>query len=131
MINDIWNKSLKTPADLQFRTDMIKNLNKDVKNANEIAIKAAGDTVSQLNKIYQNKKDITPNMQDQIEDIQFSIPNRYLQYWITPSIDTGKVNEETGQPILRTPNEEEFKNFVDTVQEQSINRIRSNRDVSA
>ena len=131
LINDIWNKSLKTPADLQFRTDMIKNLNKDVKNANEIAIKAAGDTVSQLNKIYQNKKDITPNMQDQIEDIQFSIPNRYLQYWITPSIDTGKVNEETGQPILRTPNEEEFKNFVDTVQEQSINRIRAIRDVSA
>ena len=131
LINDIWNKSLKTPADLQFRTDMIKNLNKDVKNANEIAIKAAGNTVSQLNKIYQNKKNITPNMQDQIEDIQFSIPNRYLQYWITPSIDTGKVNEETGQPILRTPNEDEFKNFVDTVQEQSINKIRAIRDVSA
>ena len=45
-------------------------------------------------------------MQDQIEDIQFSIPNRYLQYWKTPSIDTGQVDKETGQPILRTPNED-------------------------
>ena len=130
IINDIWNKSLKTPADLEFRENMINSLKTDVKNANEVAIKAAGNTVQQLNKIYQNKKNITPNMQDQIEDIQFSIPNRYLQYWKTPSIDTGKVNEETGQPILRTPNEDEFKDFVEKVQEQSINKIRAIRDVS-
>ena len=62
---------------------MINNLKDDVKNASEVAIKAAGDTVSQLNKIYDYKKNITPNMQDQIEDIQFSIPKRYLQYWKT------------------------------------------------
>ena len=130
IINDIWNKSLKTPADLEFRTNMLNSLKEDVKNANQVAIKAAGDTVSQLNKIYQNKKDITPNMQDQIENIQFSIPNRYLQYWKTPSIDTGKV-DKNNQPILRTPNEEEFKDFVATVQEQSINNIRAIRDVSA
>ena len=108
---------------------MINSLKTDVKNANEVAIKAAGNTVSQLNKIYQNKKNITPNMQDQIEDIQFSIPNRYLQYWKTPSIDTGQV-DENGKPILRTPNEDEFKSFVDQVQEQSINKIRAIRDVS-
>jgi hypothetical protein len=130
IINDIWNKSLKTPADLEFRENMINALKDDVKNANQVAIKAAGDTVSQLNKIYQNKKDITPNMQDQIEDIQFSIPNRYLQYWKTPSIDTGQV-DENGKPILRTPNDDEFKDFVNQVQEQSINKIRAIRDVSA
>ena len=50
---------MKTPADLEFRTNMINALKDDVKNANQVAIKAAGDTVSQLNKIYQNKKNIT------------------------------------------------------------------------
>ena len=129
IINDIWNKSLKTPADLEFKTNMLNALGEDVKNANQVAIKAAGDTVSQLNKIYQNKKNITPNMQDQIEDIQFSIPNRYLQYWKTPSIDTGEV-DKNNQPILRKPNDDEFKDFVAKVQDQSIKKIRSIRDIS-
>ena len=79
--------------------------------------------------MYLNKAQITPNQQDEIEDLQFEIPNKLLNFWTTESIDTGKL-DKNNNPILRTPNEDEFKEYMNKVFEQSINNIRAIRDIA-
>ena len=129
-----YEQSFKTPADLAWKRESIKDLDTSLDKERRFADSVSSKIITNLERIYTKRTDLEPDELDRIEDLLFAIPKKIRNYKTTKRLfgDNIQVNKEGVEiDVPRYPTDTEVLEFGDKVQDQSKRIIQGNRTLQS
>ena len=120
-INLIYEQSLKTPQDTEWKIKSLNSIRKDVAENRKVAEELSSDVIARFNKRYINRKELSAATLDKIESITEQLPRDINEFYTTKKQFNNEVNAD-GVQVIRYPTEDELRDFVEA-KEQAANNI--------
>ena len=133
-INLAYEQSFKTPADLEWKRQSLKDLDTSLDKERRFADSVSSKIITNLERIYTKRTNLDSDELDRIEDLLFAIPKKIRDYKTTKRLfgDNIQVNEEGVEiDVPRYPTDTEVIEYGDKVQDQSKRIIQGNRTLQS
>ena len=129
-INLIYEQSLKTPQDTEWKIKSLNSIRKDVAENRKVAEELSSDVIARFNKRYINRKELSAPTLDKIESITEQLPRDINEFYTTKKQFNNEVNAD-GVQVIRYPTEDELRDFVEAKEQAANNILNGIRQVEA
>ncbi len=129
-INLIYEQSLKTPQDTEWKIKSLNSIRKDVAENRKVAEELSSDVIARFNKRYINRKELSAATLDKIESITEQLPRDINEFYTTKKQFNNEVNAD-GVQVIRYPTEDELRDFVEAKEQAANNILNGIRQVEA